>query len=242
VLIDGTGGPPVSNSVLLISGAKIAVAGPRTNVVIPQGIEEIDGSGKYIIPEPIDITAASHKSIVFLDGLAPAAADAAIEERRKASIPVFVRVSKLADAERLVAAGAAGFVGMITDTEQISPSFLAKMRDLRVIWAPALARQQGAALDVAKRNTGRLAAAQVLIAVAGNPEREVQLLVEAGLSPGDAIVAATRNGAMALRLSDSGTLQAGKRANLLMLPQNPAEDIRNIKTPGREMREGAWLK
>ena len=72
----------------------------------------------------------------------------------------------------------------------------------------------------------------------------MEALVGAGLSPGDAIVAATRNGALALHKSDQlGTLQAGKRADLLMLPKNPIEDIRNLAAGGgREMRGGAWMR
>ena len=90
----------------------------------------------------------------------------------------------------------------------------------------------------------RLAAGGVLIAVGGTPiEREMELLAEAGLSPGDVIVAATRNGAMVLRRTiDLGTVQPGKRADLLMLPKNPIEDIRNLRQKGREMRGGAWVK
>ena len=55
VLIDGAGGPPVSNSIVLISGPRIVATGPRTAFVIPQGTEEIDGSRQYIIPAPIDV-------------------------------------------------------------------------------------------------------------------------------------------------------------------------------------------
>ena len=55
VLIDGAGGPPVSNSIVLISGSRIVGTGPRTAFVIPQGTEEIDGSGQYIIPALIDV-------------------------------------------------------------------------------------------------------------------------------------------------------------------------------------------
>ena len=132
---------------------------------------------------------------------------------------------------------------MITDTEQIDRAFLTRMRDLKVIWIPTLVDQPSGTLEVAKRNTLRLASGGVLIAAGGTPiERELELLVDAGLSPGDVLVAATRNAAMVLRKSlDLGTLQVGKRADLLMMPKNPLEDIRNLRQ-GREMLGGAWLK
>jgi imidazolonepropionase-like amidohydrolase len=281
VLIDGTGGPPVSNSIVLVSGPRIAGTGPRTAFVIPQGTEEIDGARQYIIPALIDVYvrsgdgvaataggqtfpagvltaqlspeqcrdqvdefATERRYMVLVDGLTPQAEEAALDEGRKMKIPVFARVSRLADAQRLVAAGATGFIGMIVDSEQIDRAFINKMRDLRVIWTPALVDQPGATLEAAKRNTMRLAAGGVLIAAGGTPiERELEMLVDAGLSPGDAIVAATRNGAMVLRRTlDLGTLQTGKRADLLMLPKNPIEDIRNLQQRGREMLGGAWVK
>jgi imidazolonepropionase-like amidohydrolase len=65
-------------------------------------------------------------------------------------------------------------------------------------------------------------------------------LVELGLTPAEAIVAATRNGAMAARSLDMfGTLEAGKLADLLVLDRNPLEDISNIRSLSLVMKEGA---
>lgn len=57
--------------------------------------------------------------------------------------------------------------------------------------------------------------------------RELQLLVQAGLSPMDAIVCATKNSAEVIGASDRGTLETGKRADFLILDGNPLDDIRN---------------
>jgi len=58
--------------------------------------------------------------------------------------------------------------------------------------------------------------------------RELQLLVQAGLTPMDAIVCATRNAAEVLGdIKDRGTLEAGKRADFLLLAANPLDDIGN---------------
>ncbi|NOZ23097.1 MAG: amidohydrolase family protein [Planctomycetes bacterium] len=55
---------------------------------------------------------------------------------------------------------------------------------------------------------------------------EMQELVACGLSPMEAIVAATRNNADAYgRLDELGTIEAGKRADLLVVTGNPAEDV-----------------
>ena len=60
--------------------------------------------------------------------------------------------------------------------------------------------------------------------------RELELLVRAGLSPLDAIVAATRNSAQSLgKGSDLGTVEVGKTADLVILSADPLADIRNTQ-------------
>jgi imidazolonepropionase-like amidohydrolase len=60
--------------------------------------------------------------------------------------------------------------------------------------------------------------------------RELELLVEGGIPPLDAIGMATRNGALFLgRERDLGTIEEGKLADLVLLDSNPAEDIDNLK-------------
>jgi imidazolonepropionase-like amidohydrolase len=56
---------------------------------------------------------------------------------------------------------------------------------------------------------------------------ELEMMVEAGLSPAQALVAATGDAARAMGLArDVGTLQAGRWADLLVLNADPLEDIR----------------
>ena len=57
---------------------------------------------------------------------------------------------------------------------------------------------------------------------------ELELLVEAGLTPMQALQAATRNAAEFSGLQDSlGTIEVGKIADLVLLEENPVTDIRN---------------
>ncbi len=53
-LIDGTGRPAVSNSVIVIRDGRIAAVGPAASVAIPAGATRIDASGKYIVPGLMD--------------------------------------------------------------------------------------------------------------------------------------------------------------------------------------------
>ena len=58
----------------------------------------------------------------------------------------------------------------------------------------------------------------------------IEGLVELGMTPMQAIVAATKNGAFAAgRTEDLGTLEAGKIADLLVLEASPLVDIKNIR-------------
>ena len=77
----------------------------------------------------------------------------------------------------------------------------------------------------------------------GDAFRALEILAEAGLPPLDVIVAATHNGAVALRQDQQrGTLEAGKRADLLLLSGNPGEDIRNLRKVALKMVDGEWVR
>jgi len=58
---------------------------------------------------------------------------------------------------------------------------------------------------------------------------ELELLAEAGIKPMDIIKIATKNGAKALSIiNQTGTIEAHKQADILILSANPIEDIENI--------------
>lgn len=68
---------------------------------------------------------------------------------------------------------------------------------------------------------------------------ELEAMQEAGIPARDLVVMATKNGAQAMRRQDDfGTLEPGKFANLLILDQNPAEDIVNMRTLHEVMVKG----
>jgi len=103
-------------------------------------------------------------------------------------------------------------------------------------------------LAVARRNAKALRDAGVRLASgtdSGPPARfqgyfehlEMEELVRAGLTPMQAIVAATGDAAACVGLADRvGTLQPGRAADVLVLGKNPLEDIRNTRT-----LESAWI-
>jgi imidazolonepropionase-like amidohydrolase len=58
----------------------------------------------------------------------------------------------------------------------------------------------------------------------------MELMVDAGLTPSQAITASTKRGAEFLGAKDLGTLEKGKWADLVVLDRNPLEDIRNTRS------------
>jgi imidazolonepropionase-like amidohydrolase len=58
---------------------------------------------------------------------------------------------------------------------------------------------------------------------------ELELLVRAGLTPMEALQAATRNAGKYLGLADTGTIEKGKRADLVLLDANPLVEIKNTR-------------
>ncbi|HEU4525532.1 MAG TPA: amidohydrolase family protein, partial [Gemmatimonadales bacterium] len=72
--------------------------------------------------------------------------------------------------------------------------------------------------------------------------RELESLVAAGLTPYQALAAGTRNPAEFVRASKEwGTIEKGKRADMLLLEANPLEDIRNTARIEAVSVGGRWL-
>jgi imidazolonepropionase-like amidohydrolase len=74
------------------------------------------------------------------------------------------------------------------------------------------------------------------------PWRELELLVDSGLTPLEAIAAATSTAAGFLYRSDQiGALRAGLQADLVVLRNDPSRDISAIRTVDRVMVAGQWI-
>ena len=69
--------------------------------------------------------------------------------------------------------------------------------------------------------------------------REIELLVEAGFSPVQAIKIATNNGALYLgRLKEIGTIETGKKADLVLVDGDIEKDIRQIRNTNTVFKNG----
>ena len=68
--------------------------------------------------------------------------------------------------------------------------------------------------------------------------RELEIFVRLGMTPMQAIVAATSRPAERLGLSEMGTIAPGKSADFVVLDANPLDDIRNTRTISRVYLRG----
>ncbi|HET8623424.1 MAG TPA: amidohydrolase family protein [Gemmatimonadales bacterium] len=84
-------------------------------------------------------------------------------------------------------------------------------------------------------------AANQLLTPGFSEHREMELLVEAGLTPSDALAAATTAGAALLGVDSLGVIAAGKAADLVVLAADPLADIRNTRRVERVMVRGRLL-
>lgn len=72
--------------------------------------------------------------------------------------------------------------------------------------------------------------------------RELSVMASAGMTPYEIVLSGTRNvGDYFENEDDFGTIEVGKRADLLLVAENPLEDISNIASPSGVMVQGRWL-
>ena len=112
------------------------------------------------------------------------------------------------------------------------------------------AEQAEASFRLEAENLMRVHRAGIPVAMgtdAGNPLTlhgpsvflEIEALERAGLRPMEVIVAATRNGALAMgRLGDFGTVEAGKMADLVVVDADPLQAVRNLRRVSLVVRGG----
>ena len=73
-------------------------------------------------------------------------------------------------------------------------------------------------------------------------QREMELLVESGLTPLQAITAATLENARFFRIVDRlGSIEAGKLADLVLIDGDPSKDFAAMRRVRRVMLNGHWV-
>jgi imidazolonepropionase-like amidohydrolase len=182
---------------------------------------------------------------------------AVVDEAHRMELPVASHAEGLAGIRLSVEAG----VDTLEHGEMAfeDPGILAAMAEREIILVPTLCvfdlvadgdafpgwmrerakflRESAEKTVAAARREGVAMAAGADAGPHGDNARELVRMVEAGLSPMEAIVAATGTAAKACRLDDElGTIEPGKAADVLVLAGDPLEDVRSFLDPNRR-----WL-
>jgi len=134
---------------------------------------------------------------------------------------------------------------------EADPGVVARLRQPAAQDATRISKSaQGykAALAVAKRNLKRAAAAGVSIVMGTDagpfPERfqgyfehlEMEMMVDAGMTPSQVLRAATIDAARAMKVDGVGELKPGAWADFVALERNPLDDIRHTRSIA-----GVWI-
>jgi imidazolonepropionase-like amidohydrolase len=187
--------------------------------------------------------------------LSPDEAAAVVRTAHSRGRPVSAHVTVAADLLRALDAGVDDIAHMATD--RVPDDVIRRMVDAGVYWVPTLELWQGVGLrsPAIADNLRRFVAAGGKIALGtdyegapdvdfdlGMPVTEIELMAQAGMTPMQIVVAATRHAAHVCGLEQElGTVEPGKIADLLVVAGNPLADLHALAQPRLVVRDGVVI-
>jgi imidazolonepropionase-like amidohydrolase len=210
-------------------------------------IDEAHQRGLRVMAHMFYLEDAKQLVAAGLDGLAHSVRDKEIDdelirlikEKKTFSVATLVR-----EESTFIYATPPAFLDDPFFSRWMDPEIIRQLKDpaygARIKADPDFSKYPGQ-LAMAKKNLKKLWDAGIHVAFgsdSGPPSRfqgffehrELELMVEAGLTPAQALQAATSNTATALHISGNfGTLAKGKRADMILLDADPLVDIRNTR-------------
>jgi imidazolonepropionase-like amidohydrolase len=189
--------------------------------------------------------------------LSPEAAKALVDTAHKRGKIVTAHVTSARDLERTLDAGVDEIAHMVVDT--LPDKLISRMVAAGIRWVPTLELWQGVSriysvshgspaiknLALFVKAGGEVAlgtdyaGAPMVTFELGMPIHEIEWMQEAGMTPMQIIVAATRNGARSCAMaSELGTLEAGKLADVLVVDGNPLADVHALAKARLVLRGG----
>lgn len=189
--------------------------------------------------------------------LSPWEATALVDTAHERGKPVTAHVTSARDLERALDAGVDEIAHMVVD--KLSEQLISRMIETGTRWVPTLELWQRVS-RIYPINHGRMAIKNLALFVEaggevvlgtdyagagqvdfdlGMPIHEIEWMQEAGMTPMQIIVAATRNGARSCNIeSELGTLEKGKLADVLVVDGDPLVDVHALTNARLIMREG----
>jgi len=210
-------------------------------------IDEAHKRGLRVMAHMFYLEDAKQLAAAGLDGLAHSVRDKEIDDeliRLLKEKKTFAVATLVREESTFIYATPPAFLDDPFFNRWIEPEIIKQLKDpaygARIKADPDFSKFPGQ-LAMAKKNLKKLSDAGVHIAFgsdSGPPSRfqgffehrELELMVEAGLTPAQALQAATSNAATALHISGNyGALVKGKRADMILLDADPLADIRNTR-------------
>jgi predicted amidohydrolase len=188
---------------------------------------QIDGTGKTLVPAPVDVSAAIE--LVDPAKLEEGIARAELYQKR----PV-IAATTLAEAKAAVEAGVDGLVGVVADAP-LDDAFLQAAAQRGVFVIASLPAGDAVPPEVINNV---VAMRGKLPVIAGAGPEQLARLVDAGFLPEEAIEAATVIPAAVFGLEERGRIVEGYRADLLLVEGDPYQDITAMGRVAGEWRAG----
>jgi imidazolonepropionase-like amidohydrolase len=189
--------------------------------------------------------------------LSPWEATALVDTAHERGKPVTAHVTSARDLERALDAGVDEIAHMVVD--KVSEQLISRMIETGTRWVPTLELWQRVSRiypisygSMAIKNLALFieAGGEVVLGTdyagapnvdfdLGMPIHEIEWMQEAGMTPMQIIVAATKNGARSCNMENElGTLEAGKLADVLVVDGDPLADIHALTNAHLILREG----
>jgi imidazolonepropionase-like amidohydrolase len=186
--------------------------------------------------------------------LSPQEAAAIVQTAHARGARVSAHVLRTTDLARALDAGVDDIAHMVED--RVSDALISRMAAASVYWVPTLELWQRVGLPGKQpvTNLGRFVAAGGQVALGtdyagyaaefdlGMPVTEIGLMAEAGMTPMQIIVAATKNAAIVCGLGrELGTLEPDKLADVSVVAGNPLTDLAALTKPRLVLRDGVII-
>jgi imidazolonepropionase-like amidohydrolase len=231
-----------------------------TNVVTVRGAEQARAAVNQLIDQGADVIKIALESGGDFGQVIPTLsleeATAAVEAAHARGIPVSAHVTTSPDLPRALDAGVDDIAHMVVDYP--SGELLARAVRQGVVWVPTLELWHHVGYGHEPRavaNLRRFVDAGGTVALGtdfngydapfqlGMPILEMELMQQAGMSPMQIIVAATRTAArVSNRLGDLGTVEVGRIADLIAVRGDPLQDIHAMGDVRLVVRSGVVIR
>jgi imidazolonepropionase-like amidohydrolase len=249
--------------------ARLIAAGPQmTAGFVPRGypssvfvytVEQARAESERILKEGADLLKIMLESNWGNRVMSEEVARAIVETAHLHGKKVSAHISLSRDIVTAVNVGVDDLAHMALD--KVSNELLKKIVDAGIYWTPTIEMWKGFVLrgwvpdTYLLDNLGRFATAGGKVALGtdygggpfqfdlGMPMKEIQWMHEAGMSPSDIIISATKNAAEVCGSgSELGTLERGKIADVLVIDGNPLRDLANLMKVRYVIKDGVIIR